>query len=274
MAIQYRTKITPFTPESMTAIAKVLADTETGLTGSEIGYALQQCQIEDTDPQNTKWKRLYNAFAAFQNKEQVGNHVIVFINHAMNPASYTNQREVFEHRRDSLNPVLALCGYVLGDDGQVRKSRKANTLDDALERANRFKSQLEKRNVHADVIQFCTAEIMQQNYFHAVFEAMKSLTVKIRGLSGLTSDGARLVEEAFSLGKSESPRVAINDLSTETDKGEQRAFVNLLTGLFGTVRNPLAHEAKIQWEMTEQDALDIMTMISLIHRKLDGARRV
>lgn len=35
----------------------------------------------------------------------------------------------------------------------------------------------------------------------------------------------------------------------------------------------LAHDPKVEWDMTEQDALDILTMISLVHRKLDQAYR-
>ncbi len=61
----------------------------------------------------------------------------------------------------------------------------------------------------------------------------------------------------------------INAFDTESRRGEQRGFVSLLTGLYGMVRNPVAHEAKIEWDMTERDALDGMTTISLIHRKLD-----
>jgi hypothetical protein len=35
----------------------------------------------------------------------------------------------------------------------------------------------------------------------------------------------------------------------------------------------IAKILKIEWPMPEQDALDILTTISLIHRKLDAARR-
>lgn len=66
----------------------------------------------------------------------------------------------------------------------------------------------------------------------------------------------------------------INSLTTETEKGEQRGFANLLVGLFGTIRNPLAHTPKIEWDMSEQDALDILTTASLVHRKLDTANRL
>ena len=121
------------------------------------------------------------------------------------------------------------------------------------------------------MLEFCKAELLQENYFHAVFEAMKSIAAKIRRISGLTSDGADLVNQAFSLGKDCRPILALNSLKTETDKGEQRGFANLLIGLFGTIRNPAAHNPKLEWPMAEQDALDILTTASLIHRKLDNA---
>src|ERR1700676_292314 len=99
---------------------------------------------------------------------------------------------------------------------------------------------------------------------------MKSIAAKIRTLSGLKSDGVELVQQAFGQGQS-GPMLAINRLSTETDKGEERGFANLLVGLFGTIRNPLAHNPKVEWDMSEHDALDILTTASLIHRKLDKA---
>jgi len=69
------------------------------------------------------------------------------------------------------------------------------------------------------------------------------------------------------------PTLAINALATDTDKGEQRGFANLLIGVFGTIRNPTAHNPKVEWEMSGQDGLDILTMASLVHRKLDKAHR-
>ena len=89
-------------------------------------------------------------------------------------------------------------------------------------------------------------------------------------MSGLMEAGAELVEQAFALNG--GPVLAINALATDTDKGAA-GFANLLMGLFGTIRNPLARDPKGEWDMSEQDALDILTMASLIHRKLDRARR-
>ena len=50
---------------------------------------------------------------------------------------------------------------------------------------------------------------------------------------------------------------------------EQNGFMHLLKGIFGTFRNTTAHAPKITWNIDEQDALDILSTVSLIHRKLD-----
>ena len=44
----------------------------------------------------------------------------------------------------------------------------------------------------------------------------------------------------------------------------------LLEGCIRAVRNRLAHEPKILWEGID-DAVDYLTLISLLHRKLDNA---
>lgn len=266
-------RVPAFDAQHLESIARILADTESGLTGSQIGYLLSDCKIPDTDPSNTKWKRLFNAFVGYQNQRQFGNHVVVFINRAMNPVQYTGSPQAFARRRDELNVVLAFSGMYVGEDGKVRRSKASKNLDDALQRATRLHAALVQRQVHPDVLEFCRAELLEENYFHAVLEAMKSIAAKVRDLSGLESDGATLITEAFSLGKECSPVLAINSLKSDTDQGEQRGSVNLLVGLFGTIRNPLAHNPKIEWPMSEQDALDILTTASLIHRKLDNAYR-
>jgi uncharacterized protein (TIGR02391 family) len=273
MVLQAKTVIPPFSAQHLEAIARVLGDTDDGLSGSEIGYLLADCRIGDPAPGMTKWKRLFNAFVEFQNRNNAGNHVLVFIRRAMNPASYTEKPTLFVLRRNQLNAIIAFAGYELNEKGEIIRANAAATLTEAMQRVNKFHAALKVRDVHPVIYDFCTSEILAENYFHAVFEAMKSITSKIRTVTGLPSDGAELVQAAFQLGKSNAPLFAINRLSTETERGEQRGFVNLLIGLYGTVRNPLAHDPKVEWDMTEQDALDIMSILSLVHRKLDKARR-
>lgn len=76
-------RIAPFTSQHLEAACRVLADTDHGLSGTQIGYLLQDIRVPDIDPTNTKWKRLFNALAQMQNQHQVGNHLILFMNRAM-----------------------------------------------------------------------------------------------------------------------------------------------------------------------------------------------
>ena len=266
-------KLPAFGAQHVESVARLLGDTAEGLTGSEIGHFLLQCEMADPSAGMTKWKRLHNAFVDAQNQHRVGNHLVMFINRVMNPVRYTKTPQEFRRLRDELNIILAFAGLQVGEDGKVHFSQAVATLDQALQRANRLHAALKNRGVHQDVLRYCRAELLQNNYFHAVLEAVKSIAAKIRGRSGCVGDGAELAQCAFAIPKDGGPpRLAMNDLVTETDRGEQRGFMNLLIGLFGTIRNPLAHNPKIEWPMEEDDALDILTLASLVHRKLDRAR--
>lgn len=263
-------KIPCFEASHLEAACKVLADTTSGLTGKEISHILQEIGIADIDPDNTKWKRLFNALADAQNKHQVGNHLVLFINKAMAPVRHVNNQERFDFLRDDLNVVLAFSGYQVNDSGQVIHASRETTLAGAKARAGKLVSLLKARGTHAEIFKYCRAELLEDNYFHAVFESVKGLAERIRILSGLTSDGADLIQSAF-LGN--SPIIAFNSLQTETERSEQKGIANLMIGLFGAVRNPTAHAPKIVWVMPEQDAIDILALVSFIHRKLDNALR-
>lgn len=262
--------IKSFNPSVLESIAKILGDTYEGLTGAEISKYLQECSIGDPDPNMTKWKRLSLAFSTKQAQDRCANNIVGFIQHVMNPARHHNRLDWFTDTRFRLNQALSFEGLFLGEDGLVILSKRATTISEAAARASRLKERLVLRNVHPDILKFCREELLVDNYFHAVFEATKSVAEKIRNKTSLTSDGATLVDEAFAF-KSEVPHLALNSLRTESEQSEQRGFMNLLKGLFGTFRNTTAHAPKITWPIEELDALDILSMVSLIHRRLDSA---
>ncbi len=253
-------------------ICDVLGDTSSGLTGSEIGRLLGRLGIADGTT-STKRHRMFEALSNRQRRDQCGNLVGAFIQEAMNPVQYTGNREYFEDKRGELNEVLAFCGYELGEDGKLLPRSSAKTLTEAEERAGRLRAELRRRSVHHDVLAFCRAELLQHNYFHAVFEATKSVADKIRSRTGLTSDGAALVDHAFGTGKAGMPYLAFNSLQTETEQSEHSGLMNLMKGMFGAFRNVTAHAPKVSWTITEQDALDLLTIASFVHRRLDGAVR-
>ena len=88
-----------------------------------------------------------------------------------------------------------------------------------------MKAALENRNVHSEVLKYCTAELIEENYFHAVFEATRGLAQRIRDISGLSPDGADLVNEAFAI---KSPFIALNALTTESEKSEQKRCLSVV----------------------------------------------
>jgi uncharacterized protein (TIGR02391 family) len=68
---------------------------------------------------------------------------------------------------------------------------------------------------------------------------------------------------------SSTPVLAFNTLQTPTERSEHTGLMNLIKGLFGTFRNTTAHAPKITWVINKQDALDMLSMASLLHRRLD-----
>lgn len=265
--------IAEFGDAHLRRICDILADTRTGLTGSEIDQLLRQVSISDPEPSLAKRHRLFEALGSRQRQDRCGNLVAAFLQAAMEPVRYTGNAGTFDARRDELNEVLAFCGYTLAEDGKLRAQSAVSTLTEAQQRAGRLRAELRRRNVHPDVLAFCRAELLETNYFHAVFEATKSVADKIRSKSGLTGDGSPLVDQAFGLGRDSIPFLAFNALRNDTEASEHAGLMNLMKGMFGTFRNVTAHAPRISWPITEQDALDLLTIASLLHRRLDDAIR-
>jgi hypothetical protein len=158
-------RIPPFSAQQLTAICQALGDTDSGLTGSQIGQLLANSGISDPNPEMTKWKRLFNAFAEWRNAKQLGNCVLMFISRAMNPTLYTTRRDLFASRRDELNVILAFSGMYLGEDGKIRRSTKAENLTEAMKRASRLHDALSNRKVHEDVPTFCKVNCWTRTTF-------------------------------------------------------------------------------------------------------------
>lgn len=257
-----------FSQSELEAIAAALADTSEGLKGSEIGHLLASLKIADPEPTITKWKRLHNAFVERQNKSHNRRAILEFIRQAMRPERYAKTPDRFESLRANVNRALAFSGLAIDATGALHTVTQAHTLTEADRRAQELRADLTTRGVHPDVLRFCRSELVADNYFHAVLEATKSIADKLRSRTGLTDDAATLVDRALT---GDPATLAINPLSTESQKSEQRGFVNLVKGTFGMFRNTTAHEARILWAMNKADAEDLLSLASLIHRRLDAA---
>jgi hypothetical protein len=93
-----------------------------------------------------------------------------------------------------VNERLLLSRFEIREDGKVVTVRAARTVGEAQQRADGLRAELARRDVHPDVLAFCRAGLLQQNHFHAVLEACKSVSDKLRTLAGETGDGTKLVD--------------------------------------------------------------------------------
>ena len=191
-------KIPPFKPSIIEQIAKILGDTNEGFTGSELSDLLHEADVDDLAPNETKWRRLSEALLNKQFSDQCSNNIINFVQIAMEPARSVGNADWHDSTLKKLNKVLSFVGLRISEDGKVRQVTESKTISEAEKRESNLRKTLRDRKIHHDVLKYCRAELLQDNYFHAVFEATKSLADKIREKTGLQGDGTRLVDDAFS----------------------------------------------------------------------------
>lgn len=261
-----------FPPNVLEMISGIVGETNEGLTGTEIGRFLAQANISEAEEDKiiTKRKRLFNALAKEQNKNQCSNQILIFIQLVLSPSRFIDNKEKFNEWRNKINQQLAFVGYELQENGKYREVKQSSTISDVEIKAENLKQELEKRQTHREIFKYCKAELLQNNYFHSVLEAEKGLFNRIRELSNIQTDGNTLIEQVFS----NNPILIINNFQTSSEKSEHSGFCNLLKGLCSMFRNPTAHEPKIEWEIKEQDALEILGIISYCHRRLDNVQKI
>ena len=216
---------------------------------------------------------LYKCFVADINKNRSCVNVFRFIESALSPISYTLEEKREKHlwRLDEINKVLMLLGMQVGNDGKLKQTVKANTLDEVDRRVNKLKKKLYERAIHAEVTKYCVNDYLQKDYFDAVFEAAKGLAERVRQITGLTTDGGKLFQEAFS---TKDPFIFFNSLKSESEISEFIGLKELLEAIYHLVRNPAAHTPKINWKVDENKALDVLTLISFAHKYLDECHRM
>ena len=248
---------------SIESISRLLGECA---TGTEITIFLKAKNIDDNSGESTKWKRLNSIFIELQKKDRRANRLLDISATILDPARFTNREDEFEESRQEFNQILALSGLEYGKNGKFKKCAQAQTLDEAERRVRTIKSKFKGRSIHPEVLKYCKVELMQNNLFHAVLEATKSLAERIRDKSRIRDkDGSLLVDKVFSINQ---PLLAFNTLRTETERSEHKGFASLLKGCFSAVRNPVAHQPKILWK-GEDDIIDYFSLISFLHRKLD-----
>ena len=265
--------------QHLKAVCDVIADTNRGLTKTELSRLLEQCHIQLEDDRKSyngitytmglnKRDWLYNCFVNEINQNQTFEKIFLFIEKALNPISYTNEssRAKYNFLFEEINKVLLLVGLSVSKEGVLSEVIEAKTLDEVDRRVNYLRKHLYNRAIHHEVEKYCIKDYLRKDYYDAVFEAAKSLAERVRQITGLTLNGSALFQKAFA---KNDPYIFFNSLKTESEINEFIGLRKLLESIFHMVRNPAAHTPKINWKIDETKALDILTVISFCHKYLD-----
>ena len=245
-------KIRKLANSEVEVLSRIVAEC---MTGSQMNEIFRECGVRDTSNESTKWKRIYYTFLARQEIDGSSNAFLNFIKKSLKPVRFINgQNGDYDEILLEINKPLMLIGLQMTNEGKLIKIEAATTISEVERRTRDLVSELQKRHIHQD------------NYFHAIFEAAKSLSEKVREKTGIQDDGSNLFNNAFAVN---NPRLAINSLQTPSERNAQNGLKEMLNGVTHMVRNVTAHELKIKWIVNEQDAIDILTTISFLHKQLD-----
>lgn len=98
---------------------------------------------------------------------------------------------------------------------------------------------LDLQRLHPQVIAAAGALFADHQYDSAVTEALKSIEVRVRGLTGIQLSGAPLMQEAF---KPKGPQLDVAVEQGRSGDDEREGYFYLFRGAMIGIRNPKAHE--------------------------------
>ena len=270
--------------QQLKAVCDVVAETDKGYTKKELTGLLNDSKIEVVSDGKTsnmygytlglnKREWLYKCLVTEINKNHSLNLIYVFLEKALTPVAFISEkkREQYNYMFEGVNKALLLAGLEITKEGKLRETVQSKTLDEVDRRVNSLEKHLYDRAIHNEVKKYCIKDYLQKDYYDAVFEAAKGLAERVRQMSGLTTDGGKLFQTAFS---TKDPYLFFNRMQTDSEKNEFMGLKELLESIFHLVRNPAAHTPKIKWKMNETMALDVLTLISFAHKYLDECHRI
>ena len=267
-------KIPAFSSGTVERVAGVIGE---AYSGRQITSLLHDVKCGRFDPGEglTKWKRIDEAVSRQQISQGDGRPLLAVACKVVEPGRLMAAQypDAAVDLRTELNTVLSTEGYEILDDGRARKLKRKATFEEARNKALNLREHLQKRGSHEEVLKHCREELLQNesDYYELVFEAAKGLEDRIRLLSNSTLDGRNLPQNVLG---AKNRTVPINSGATKTKRNEQDAVALLVEGVIAGFRNPQAHETRLSWAVTREDAQDVLGLIALIHRRLDTAEEI
>lgn len=169
------------------------------------------------------------------------------------------------HRRDNIKQAVRRVKRTLQGAIEIYEER---LTDDGGSPADRSIRAYEGLDLHSEIARAASKLFRDGHYSNSVEAAVKALNGLVRMRSGKELDGVALMENVFSVN---NPILRFNDLSDQSDKDEQKGFMQLFCGAVTGLRNPRAHS--FIHDKPER-ALEFIAFIGLLAKLLDEAEQV
>lgn len=220
--------------------------------------------------ESTKWKILREYFECIQKEYPNSLRIDACLEHFYNPALYIQRPDEYSANVKRMNEVLAFVGVTINPKGKIVAITPAGTIFQAKHRAQSLLQKVEDRGMHTKIKEYCREDLLKDDYYDVVYESVKGIFEHIREITDFHElDGQKLISKVFS---ADAPWILINSFRTESEKSEHKGFANLLNGLHGHFRNPAAHQLKRSWAKKEAEVLEILAIISYVHRRLENVQ--
>ncbi|GIO64060.1 hypothetical protein J43TS9_56340 [Paenibacillus cineris] len=105
-----------------------------------------------------------------------------------------------------------------------------------------------------------------RSFSESIIDAIYFLSNLIRDKTGLESDGAALIGQAFG---GTQPLIKVNALQTESEVNVQKGLEQILRGIYQAIRNPRSHD---RFEDSQKEADAIITFIDYLCTVIDQSK--
>lgn len=252
----------PITGMTLEEIARAIGDT---YTPAQLPRYLRESGIPEefiqTEAAGNKWEYVLGVLEALHDGGSAARRTLrQFIGGWLEGRYHTPPRPDVRKR---IVALLAAQGWHVDDGRLVVGERIFDTVGtlSPLGRDARIAA------LHADVRGVADRYLESGHPEVATFEAFKAINNRVKTMTGLDLDGAKLMAEAF---KDADPPIALADLSSETGKNIQSGFRFMFMGAVRGIRNPDAHERFKA--LDAEEALETLAFASMLMRRLDSAQ--
>lgn len=249
---------------ALETIAKIIGDR---YTGSEITVFFRKVGFPQIiHDGSTKWRFVFSALESLQREPYGDANIAKILEMLCNPQEFFGKPEVYNEVVEGIDEILGFYGLLV--DRKVGKLVVSEKARAELRRRESAEAQVfDARKLHHEVIKHGRDLFVQGRHFHAVFECCKAFDRAVASKSQIDEHGEKLMGMALNL----SGPLKLNSQRSQSEINEQEGIMHLCKGLMRAIRNPEAHEPELDWPINQQDALDILSLISFLYRKLEAA---